>query len=312
MKIFEQDLKERMRMKHTLAKHHAIYHMSANNPPALVVEDGDTIVFETYDCFTDQIQSESHTLEKLDWDRINPATGPVFVKGAEIGDVLEVSIHAIEIGKTATFMTGPELGVYGDELTEMEIKRVPIINDELHYTEDIRIPVNKMIGVIGTAPKAEDGAINCGTPDTHGGNMDTTAITEGVKLYLPVNIEGGLLALGDCHAAMADGEVSVCGAEVPAEVTVSVRVVKEHSIPTPYVIKDDKLITIASAKTLDDAAVMATKHMMQAVKQFTTLSESEGIHLLTLAGQLRISQVVDPNKTARMELPLHYLTNFKQ
>src|SRR5699024_6489945 len=110
-------------------------------------------------------------------------------------------------------------------LTEMEIKRVPIINDELHYTEDIRIPVKKMIGVIGTAPKAEDGAINCGTPDAHGGNMDTTAITEGVKLYLPVNVAGGLLALGDCHAAMADGEVYVCGAEVPAEVTVSVRVV---------------------------------------------------------------------------------------
>lgn len=295
-------------MKHFISKEHAIYAMSADNQPVCIVQSGDTVVFEAYDCFTDQITSEDQVVEALDWNKINPATGPVFVEGAKQGDVLEVEIHTIDIGDTVTLMTGPELGVLGDELDTMTIKRAPIVDDEILFTEDIKIPVNKMIGVIGTAPA--NGAISCGVPDAHGGNMDTTAITEGAKLYLPVNVEGALLALGDCHAAMGDGEVSVCGGEVPAQVTVTVRVLKNHTVPTPYLIKDDAISTIASAKTLDEAAVMATKNMVRVLKQSTALTDAEAIHLLSLAGQLRISQIVDPNKTARMELPLRYLKNF--
>lgn len=295
-------------MKHFISKEQAIYAMSADNQPACTVQSGDTIVFEVYDCFTNQITSENQIVEALDWNKINPATGPVFIEGAEPGDVVEVDIHTIDIGDTVTLMTGPELGVLGDELDTMTIKRVPIVEGKLQFTEDIQIPVNKMIGVIGTAP-AQD-AISCGVPDAHGGNMDTTAITEGAKLYLPVNVKGALLALGDCHAAMGDGEVSVCGGEVPAQVTVTVRVLKNHLVPTPYVINGDTISTIASAKTLDEATVMATKNMVRVIQQSTTLTDAEAIHLLSLAGQLRISQIVDPNKTARMELPLHYLKNF--
>lgn len=295
-------------MKHFISKEHAIYAMSADNQPACTVQSGDTIVFEAYDCFTNQITSENQIVEALDWNKINPATGPVFIEGAKPGDVIEVDIHTIDIGDTVTLMTGPELGVLGDELDTMTIKRVPIVEGKLQFTEDIQIPMNKMIGVIGTAP-AQD-AISCGVPDAHGGNMDTTAITEGAKLYLPVSVKGALLALGDCHAAMGDGEVSVCGGEVPAQVTVTVRVLKNHLVPTPYVINGDTISTIASAKTLDEATVMATKNMVRVIQQSTTLTDAEAIHLLSLAGQLRISQIVDPNKTARMELPLHYLKNF--
>ncbi|GLC90545.1 acetamidase/formamidase family protein [Lysinibacillus piscis] len=299
-------------VKHYIQKEHAIYAMSADNEPVLSVQSGDTITFETYDCFTNQVISEEQVVEALDWQKINPATGPVFIEDAAVGDVLEVTIQTIAIGDMATFMTGPELGVMGDELTTMTIKRVPIVQDVLQFTKDIQIPINKMIGVIGTAPPKEIGPISCGIPDAHGGNMDTTAITEGTKLYLPVNIEGALLALGDCHAAMGDGEVSVCGAEVPAEVTVTVRVLKNHAVPTPYLIKDDAISMIASAKTLDAAAILATKNMVKVVKAFTDLTDTEAIHLLSLAGQLRISQIVDPNKTARMELPLRYLKNFRE
>ncbi|MEO4053096.1 acetamidase/formamidase family protein [Solibacillus sp. CAU 1738] len=285
--------------------------MSAENEPVLTVQDGDTITFETYDCFTDQITAEDQIVEALDWNKINPATGPIFVEEAEEGDVLEVTIRSIAIGDTATLMTGPDLGVLGDVLKSTTIKRVPIKHEKLLFTDDITIPINKMIGVIGTAPKKELGSISCGVPDFHGGNMDTTAITEGTKLYLPVNVQGALLALGDCHAAMGDGEVSVCGAEVPAEVTVTVRVLKEHHIPTPYLIKDEYISMIASAKTLDEAAEMATKNMVKVVETFAELNSDEAIHLLSLAGQLRISQIVDPNKTARMELPLRYLKHLK-
>ena len=290
---------------HYIKKEQAIYAMDKNNAPAMTVNNGDRIVFETYDCFTNQIQSETQSVSKLDWNQINPATGPVYVNEAMPGDVLEVFIEKIDIGDTVTLMTGPDLGVLGDELTEMSIKQIKIQNNLIQFTENIEIPLNKMIGVIGTAPIGE--AISCGVPDLHGGNMDTTDIKEGTTLYLPVNVEGALLALGDCHAAMGDGEVSVCGGEVPAEVTVRVRVLKNCPIPTPFLIRKEKISTIASKVTLDEAAVDATKNMTEAVLAYTSLKKDEAIHLLSLAGNLKISQIVDPNKTARMELPIRYL-----
>ncbi len=93
--------------------------------------------------------------------------------------------------------------------------------------------------------------------------------------------------------------------------TVTVRVLKNHSIATPYLIKDNQISMIASAKTLDEAAKIATKNMVKVVETFAGLKSDEAIHLLSLAGNLRISQIVDPNKTARMELPLRYLKHWK-
>ncbi|MGN7478226.1 acetamidase/formamidase family protein [Solibacillus silvestris] len=291
---------------HYIRKEQAIYAMDKNTAPVATVKSGEVVTFETYDCFTNQIHSEKQAVSKLDWNQINPATGPLYVKEAKAGDVLEVLIEKIEIGDTVTLMTGPELGVLGDDLTEITIKQAKIKDNKIQFTDNMGIPLNKMIGVIGTAPAGE--AISCGIPDAHGGNMDTKDIAEGAMLYLPVNVDGALLAIGDCHAAMGDGEVSVCGGEVPAEVTVRVRVLKNCPIPTPFLIREGNISTIASKPTLDEAAVNATKNMVKAVLEYTSLKMDEAAHLLSLAGNLKISQIVDPNKTARMELPLCYLS----
>lgn len=286
-------------------KESCIYAMDKNNQPVLTVKDGEEITFETYDCFTNQISDETSSYQGVDWDRINPATGPVFVENAEPGDTLKVSIKKIAIKGNATLFTGPNLGVMGDELEENVIRVLNIKDDKVQLTDEIEIPINKMIGVIGTAPK--DAAVSCGTPDTHGGNMDCTEITEGAELYLPVNVAGALLALGDCHAAMGDGEVSGCGAEIPSEVTVSVSVIKNKNWPLPFLIRNEKISTLSSKLTVDEANLAATKNMVQLVEKYADLSTGEAIHLLTLAGNLRICQIVDPNKTVRMELPLSYL-----
>lgn len=295
-------------MKHFIEKQSSIYAMDKNNQPVTTVKDGDEIVFETYDCFTDQLTDENEAFEKLDWNRINPATGPVFVDGAEVGDILAVTIQTLNIGDVTTLFTGPDSGVMGDELTENTIRRLPIKNEKIKFSSDIHIPINKMIGVIGTAPVGK--GVSCGIPDNHGGNMDCTEITEGATLFLPVHVEGALLAMGDCHAAMGDGEVSVCGAEVPCEITVKIKVVKGRDLPTPFVINKGNISTIASKKTLDEACVQATKNMVKFVQAYTDLSKGDSIHLLSLAGNLKICQIVDPNKTARMELPLHYLSKW--
>ena len=100
--------------------------------------------------------------------------------------------------------TGPGLGVMGHRLDEFAVKMIPIESDHAIFNDNVHIPLNKMMGVIGVAPENEP--ISCGTPGSHGGNMDTTLIAEGATLYLPV-FHQGALGLGDMHAAMGDGEI---------------------------------------------------------------------------------------------------------
>lgn len=285
-----------------------IFNMSVENEPVAKVSSGDTLVIETCDCFSDQIISEDQTVGTLDWDIINPATGPVYIEGAEPGDILKVEILDINIGDRGVFLTGPNLGTLGHILEEEKIRLVDIEDDKVIFNEKIHIPIEPMIGVIGTAPKGE--GISTGTPGEHGGNMDCKRITKGSTLYLPVNVDGALLAIGDLHAVMGDGEVAVCGVEIAGEVTVKVTVLKDFGIPLPMLIDEKRIMTIASAKTLDEASVMATEHMHKFLTDIVGMDLNEAVMLLSAIGDLRICQIVDPLMTVRMELPLWVLEEY--
>jgi amidase len=291
-------------------KENLIYAMSDQNKPVLYVENGSTVVFETCDCFENQITSSDTPFNELDWNRINPATGPVFVEGAEPGDILEVKIEKLQLADQGVMVTGPGLGVIGDELNENVISMIPIRDGKAILLDKVEVPMNPMIGVIGTAP-AGGASISCGTPDKHGGNMDSKVIGEGTTLYLPVNVTGALLAMGDLHAAMGDGEVSVCGVEIAGEVTVTVNVVKGKQWNVPMAKTEDAFYTIASEKLLDDAAAVATKNMVAFLEAEAGITKHDAIALLSIGGNLQISQVVDPLKTARFELPLSILRQLK-
>ncbi|MGG0936588.1 acetamidase/formamidase family protein [Brevibacillus centrosporus] len=281
-----------------------IYTMSPDHSPTLHVESGSVVTFETCDCFEDQIQSADTPFGELDWNRINPASGPVFIEGAEPGDILAVHIQKIEINNRGVMVTGPNLGVMGFELQENVIKMIPIEDGKAILSDKLQVPLNPMIGVIGTAPAKE--AISCGTPGDHGGNMDCKQMREGTTLLLPVNVPGALFALGDLHAAMADGEVAVCGVEIAGEVTVKLDVIKGKSWPLPMAINEEHLMTIASEKELDKAADRAVINMVRFLHDELDLPKAEATFLLSAAGDLRVCQVVDPLKTARVELPLEY------
>lgn len=285
-------------------KKNLIYAMSPDNPPVLRVEAGSEVTFETCDCFEDQIQSADTAFQELDWNRINPATGPVFVEGAEPGDILAVHIQKIEIGNQGVMVTGPNLGVMGFDLQENVIKMVPIQEGKAVLSQTLQVPLNPMIGVIGTAPASE--RISCGTPGDHGGNMDCKQMREGTTLLLPVNVPGALFALGDLHAAMADGEVAVCGVEIAGEVTVKLDVIKGKKWPLPMAVNHEHLITIASEVELDKAADRAVIQMVGFLHEELGMPKAEAAFLLSAAGDLRVCQVVDPLKTARMELPIEY------
>ena len=279
-----------------------IYAMSPDNPPAARVENGATVCFETLDCFGGQITCPDQRLGGLDWDHINPATGPLYIDGARPGDVLKVEILDIALADHGVMTDAPNEGVIGAVLTQESTKIIPIQNGQAVFNERLFFPIQPMIGVIGTAPAA--GAIPTGTPGAHGGNMDCKRIGVGATLYLPVAAEGALLAMGDLHAVMGDGEVVVCGVEIAGRVTVRVTALHDCPLPTPFLATEMAFMTISSGDTLESAAADATLRMRTLLIDQVGMEEHEAGMLLSVTGDVRVCQMVDPQVTCRMEVPM--------
>jgi amidase len=286
-----------------------IYAMDKNNTPAVKVKSGEQVEIETFDCFQNQIQSEETAFNAIDWNQINPATGPIYVEDAKPGDILKVKIDSIELGNQGVMVVGPQLGVMGHRMDEFEVKIIPIQDDKAVFNEKLSLPLNPMIGVIGVAPEGRP--VNCGTPGAHGGNMDTKLITTGATLYFPVFHEGALFSLGDLHAAMGDGEISVSGIEIPAKVKVTLEVVKGHHLNYPLLENEEGIATLVSKELLDDAANLAVEEMIDLLQPQTDLSLSEFTMLMSAVGQSQISQIVDPLKTARFFVPRYILEAYR-
>lgn len=278
-----------------------VHVMDKANAPAAYAKDGDTVIFETLDCFGGQLTNEDQKMGGLDWSNINPATGPLYVEGAKAGDVLKVEILTIELDDHGVMIHSEGERVTGREVTGEVAKILPIENGCARFNDKLSFPLQPMIGVIGTAPAGE--GIPTGTPGEHGGNMDCTRIGAGTTLYLPVNVDGALLAMGDMHAVMGDGEVGVCGVEIAGKITVRVSVIKDYALPTPFLLMDEMAMSICSAKTADEAADRATLAMHRFLVKELGMDGHDAGMLLSIAGNLRVCQVVDPEKTFRMELP---------
>src|SRR5699024_10961675 len=292
---------------HSLDSSKTVLTMSKHHEPALTVSSGEVITIETLDCFSNALQSETDLLSSVVEDQINPATGPISVQGASPGDTLRVDILDIEVEDEGTMATHPDLGALPGAVEE-RTKKVQVVDGRVHFDENYSFGIEPMIGVIGTAPKDEE--IATGTPADHGGNMDTRKITTGSTLYLPVEVPGALLAIGDVHAGMADGEVASCGLEIGARVVVRVSVVPGRPLPLPFLVTTEEAITIASRQDLMVAVQEATRMMRDFLVERTTLTAGEALMLLSLQGTVSISQVVDPLKTARMEVPHQLLETY--
>lgn len=277
-----------------------IYAFSKDNPHTKKVTAGTTLEIETYDCFEDQIQSEDTVIDRIDWNKINPATGPIFIEGANPGDILKVKIEKIDINDQGVMAVVPELGIMGHKIDKMEAKVLQIKDDKVIFN-NIEAPLNKMIGVIGVAPAGE--AVNCGTPGAHGGNMDTKLVEEGATLYFPVAVDGALFALGDLHAAMGDGEVSGSGVEVSGNVVVTLDVIKGEKLEHPMLENAEVFTQIASAEDLETAAKLAGTLMIERIVEKTGMPTSEVTMLMSMLAQLEVGQVVNPWKTSRLSVP---------
>lgn len=207
----------------------SVYAFSREQPPAGRAAPGEAVRFLTQDCFAGQIRTEADRVEHLDFTHTNPAAGPLWVEGAMPGDALAVEIVEIEVAEQGVIATMEGGGALWPSC-ELRTRVIPIRGGFALF-QGTRFPIDPMIGVIGTAPAGEP--VPTGYSFPCGGNMDSRKIRKGATVYLPVQVEGALLAMGDLHAAMGDGEVCETGVEIAGAVTVRLGLVKAFPMRWP-------------------------------------------------------------------------------
>lgn len=282
--------------------------MKWDNKPAGYCKSGDTIVFETRDCYDNTITSSERPLGDRE-GLSNPVTGALYVEGAEVGDILKIEIEDIKLRSWGVMRSSTTAGVFHEKYEKREAIIFQIKDNKIYFDDKLILDADPMIGVIGTAPIEKEG-IPTTTPGKHGGNMDCKKIVKGSTIYLPVNVKGGLLSMGDIHALMGDGEVFICGLEIAGEITVKVSVLKNIKLPTPFLYSRGKVMSIQSAEDLDKAGDMAAKEMFEFVKEATKQNDVRTGMLMSLLSDMAVCQVVDPLLTVRVEFPLEALEKY--
>lgn len=287
-------------MMQVIKREQVHFAFSPEQPPQARGRSGETFVFECQDCYCGQLNEDGMDFSRMDMSRNNPATGPLFVEEAMPGDVLRVEILDIAIASEGAMCARDGAGVY--QIEGCCCRRFPVEQGEILFDKGIRLPVRPMIGVIGTAPA--QGSVSTTRPGEHGGNLDIRELNRGTTLYLPVNAPGALLSMGDLHALQGDGETVICALEMEGRVTVKVDVLKNRGdIPTPFLVTESHYITTAADPSLDVCSVAAARKMHRFLQDHAGLSDAQAGLLLSLAGDLRISQVVNPAKGCMMVFP---------
>ncbi len=232
---------------------------------------------------------------------MNPVVGPIFIEGSEPGDVLLVDLHEVQADAAQGYvLVIPGFGLLRHRGWGPRTRIVRFVDGHAEWAPGVRISLRPCLGTIGVAP-AGDG-LSTIMPGDHGGNIDSRDVATGTKVYLPVNVPGALFGLGDPKAAMGDGEVCGTGIGVASRVEATFTVLRNATLSRPLLETSDEWMTVASAPTLDDAARLAAEDMVDLISRFTGSPPEEAYMLLSVAGHLRVSQVVDPWMTARMTI----------
>ncbi|MHA3701218.1 acetamidase/formamidase family protein [Jatrophihabitans sp. YIM 134969] len=279
--------------------------------PVLTIEPGDTVELEIQNASGGQIAPGSTTEDVvgMDFGLVNPVTGPVFVTGAEPGDALVVDVLDIAVDDWGWTANIPGFGLLAPDFPEPHLAFSQIAGGVVRLFGGIEIPSVPMIGTIGM-PAAEPGALPMVPPHRHGGNLDIRDVAVGTRLRLPVAVAGGLLSIGDTHAAMGDGEVCGTGVETGSVVTVRISVEKGAAPPAAVLETDGRtarvgphLIATGVGPDLWEAARDATRSALDLVVARTGLSAVDAYLLLSVAADLHISEIVDlPNVVVSLHL----------
>jgi amidase len=290
-------------MAYRVGRDDVIWAFGPDLTPVLEVDPGTIVTLETNDCFTGQIQSEADLITEIDLERVNAATGPIAVRGAEPGDSLVVELLDVRPSGNgfATLMPGQLHAQVASPLTQV----FNVEGDVVHMTDRISFPLRPMVGVIGVATESET-ASNVYAGE-HGGNLDNHLHGPGATVYLPVRQQGGMLAIGDMHAAMGDGEVCFTGVEIAGEVTVRIGLLKVKQGRWPVTELADSWVVHGTAgpdfmETLDRAVEEGARFL---VDQWG-FSIEEAFVFLSVACDANICQACRPQEfstVARVSIP---------
>jgi amidase len=261
----------------------------------------ETIRLDTQDCYQGLITEDPATHLQIQQAKQIPVTGPVYVEGADVGDVLCVHIQNINLSTTGVFAIRPQAGIIGQDIRDPVVRVLPIKSNGLMLNKSISVPLQPVVGVIGVAPRHGD--IATVYPGRHGGNMDTLEITTGARVYLPVQVKGALLSIGDVKASMGDGQIAGSGVETAAEITVRVDTLPGGKFSWPRVETKDAWVTITSASSVDQASRLAVSEMIRWLGQEKGLDFETAYMLVSISGALHISQWDNPLITARIVFP---------
>jgi acetamidase/formamidase len=303
---------------HTI--HRAQHHFGWNRdfPPAIVAKPGETIHFECLDSSGGQLGKDAtlETLNALDFGRINPVTGPVYVEGAKPGDALKVTLRKFIPSGTGWTANIPGFGLLADQFTEPALHVWSYDANSMApalYGPGGKVPLKPFAGTIGLAP-AEPGLHSVVPPRQVGGNLDIRDLTAGVTLYLPVEVEGALFSIGDTHAAQGDGEVCGTAIESQMEVEATLELVKDARLKSPRFTTTEPVtrhldgmgyeVTTGVGPDLMTGAREAVMRMIDLLSAEHGYSATDAYLLCSVCGDLRISEIVDmPNWVVSFYFP---------
>lgn len=287
------------------------------------IRPGTIVEMYTEDCFGGRVRSvEDLPSSVCDFPYLNPVTGPFHVEGAEPGDTLALHFVSIEPARDwAVSATFPHFGALtGTHATAMLTP--PLEEVVWRYDIDVakgvaryharkgdftvELPLDPMHGTVGVAPGASEARMTI-TPDAHGGNMDTPELRAGVTVYLGVNVEGGLFAVGDGHARQGHGEVCGTAVEAAMNTVVAVELIKGVSTPWPRLEDDDHLMSTGSARPLEDAFRISQHDLVTWAADLTGLDVLDAYQLVSQIGEAPVGNVCDTNYTMLAKVPKSYL-----
>lgn len=304
--------------RHTIHADHHHFGWDRSIPPVLTVAPGATIEFECPDASGGQLSAKSTVADvpNLDFGKVNPVTGPVFVDGAAPGDALKVTIHEFKpsgFGWTANI---PGFGLLADQFKEPALhlwSYDKTAASPAAFSPKGKVPLKPFAGTIGLAP-AEPGLHSVVPPRRVGGNLDIRDLAAGTVLYLPVEVAGALFSVGDTHAAQGDGEVCGTAIESPMNVVLSFDLEKGANLKTPrfttagpvttHFDRKGYEVTTGIGPDLMEAARAATANMIDLIATRHGLSPVDAYMLCSVCGDLRISEIVDqPNWVVSFYFP---------
>jgi acetamidase/formamidase len=271
--------------------------------PRLRIQPGDEVQIECVDASGGQVRPGMTTQEYLaiDRSRVHALTGPIWIEGAEPGDVLQIDVLATRHADWGWSSVVEGLGFLKDRFREPYLFHWDLDGESTSSLAPAVVPVRPFLGVMGVA-RAEDGKFRTRPPGPFGGNLDVRELCAGSRLYLPVFNHGALFSCGDGHAAQGDGEVCINGIECPLDVTLGFHLHKQQPLAGPLVEASEKAAADSSADAwvvvqtgtdLADAARIATGRMVDLLVSRWGFTEVHGYILCSVALKLRLSQVVN-------------------